>query len=175
MIIKSASKCPVGIAYFSTSLKTPQTAAGLGRREMSQLRTPGGVQASCAYRRTPVGRVQGCGQVCVCACVAVLYNALRSSSGMSFFIPGLNRPVCQVKNTIIVVFYVHKDPLGVTEGLRTPLIPKTTLAKTCCFPITIARVVSLGHHAFYTRPSERPSIAPSTSQSNLMAQSFTYQ
>ena len=50
--------------------------------------TPGGVQGSCAYRRTPVGRVQGCCQVCVCACVAVLYNALRSSWGLSFFISG---------------------------------------------------------------------------------------
>ena len=57
-----------GTAYFCTSLKTPQTAAGLGRRKISQLRTPGGVQASCAYRRTPVGRVQGCCQVCVRGC-----------------------------------------------------------------------------------------------------------
>ena len=112
MITKSASKCPAGISYFCTinSLKTPQTAAGLGRRKISQLRTPGGVQASCAYQRTPVGRVQGCCQVCVCACVAVLYNALRSSSGMSFFIPGLNRPVCMAKNTIIDNFLRSQKP-----------------------------------------------------------------
>ena len=81
---KLESKCPAGIANFCTSLKTPQTAAGLGRRKISQLRTPGDVQASCAYRRTPVGLVQGCCQVFVCACVAVLYNALRSSSGVFF-------------------------------------------------------------------------------------------
>ena len=32
MLTKTVSKCPTGIAYFSTSLKTPQKAAGLGRR-----------------------------------------------------------------------------------------------------------------------------------------------
>ena len=87
MITKSESKCPARIAYFCTSLITPQTAAGLGRRKISQLRTPGDVQAACAYRRAPVGLVRGCCQVFVCACVAVLYNALRSSSGLSFFHP----------------------------------------------------------------------------------------
>ena len=97
MITESAWKNPARIAYSCTSLKTPQTAAGLGRSKILQLRTPGGVQALCAYRRTSVGRVQGCCQVCVCACVAVLYNAQRSNSGMSFFIPGLNRPACPVK------------------------------------------------------------------------------
>ena len=54
-------------------------------------------------------------------CVAVLYSALRSSSGMSFFIPGLNRPVCPVKRELII-FYDHKNPLGVPEGLRSNFI-----------------------------------------------------
>ena len=116
MITESASKCPAGMAYFCTSLKTPKTAAGLGRRKSSQLRTPRSVQASCAYRRIPVCQVQGCCQVCVCACVAVLYNALRSSSGMSFFIPGLNRPVCPVKNTINDFFMITKNPLESQKG-----------------------------------------------------------
>ena len=111
------------LLYFS---KTPQTAAGLGRRKISQLRTPGGVQASCAYRRTPVGRVQRCCQVCVCACVAVLYNALSSSSGMSFFIPGLNRPVCPVKNTIIDHFLLsQKTPWRHRRVKRLPNLEKS--------------------------------------------------
>ena len=112
MITKSASKCPAGIAYFCTCLKTPETAAGLGRRKISQLRTPDGVQASCAYRRTPVGRVQGYCQVCVCAFVAIY----AFKFGDVFFNPGLNRPVCPVKNTRIDRFHDHKNPLGVTEG-----------------------------------------------------------
>ena len=103
LITKSASKCHATIAYFCTPLKTPQTAAGLGRRKISQLRTPGGVQASCAYRRTPVGRVQG---VAGCAFVRawLCYTTPAFKFGHVFFGPGLNRPICPVKSTIIHIF-----------------------------------------------------------------------
>ena len=86
MTTKSASECPAGIAYFfCTSLKTPRTAAGLGRRKFSQLRTPGGVQASCACRRTPVGRVQGCCQVGVRVCVRCYIQRPAFKFGWMFF------------------------------------------------------------------------------------------
>ena len=105
------------LVFFSEN--APCDGRGLGKAYDLTAEDP---RLGAGFMRLPVGRIQGCCQVCVCACVAVLYNALRSTSGMSFFIPGLNRPVCPVKNTRIYHFHIfyhmmNKKPFGATEGL----------------------------------------------------------
>ena len=68
--------------------------------------------------------------MCASACVAVLYKALRSCSGMSCFTPGLNRPVSSVKSTRIDRFDDKKN-LGGTEVLMSV---RTMVVRRLCLP-----------------------------------------
>ena len=108
MITKSASKCPAGIAYFC-SLKTPQTATGLGRRKISaeDPRRRAGFMRLPAYSCRPSPGVLPGVDVCVRGC-AIHRFAFKFEH--VFFHPGLNKPVCPVKNTRIDHFLLSQKP-----------------------------------------------------------------